>query len=464
LPEEENIMDESEVKTLNEALEAEKAAHEQTRTQLALIEAAYRHFVPTQFIKLMGADSILRAQPGMHAEQSLTILFSDIRNFTTLSESMSPEENFRFLNSYLREMEPVIRNSGGFIDKFIGDAIMALFSGCADDALQAAIRMQHKLEAYNQGRDRARYGALRIGIGLNSGITMLGTVGGEGRMDSTVIGDTVNLAARLETVSKTYGVALLISEHTLYGLADPLLYHIRLIDRIRVKGKIHPQSVHEVFDADPVALREAKRSTLIQFEEAIACYHLREVERAKTLFLKCIEMVPEDSVAVLYLERCERFLATGVHEGTGELDLIPAWRDEYSIGVPEVDAQHKELLRQIHKLSDCFREGRKLDVQEILKFLAGYAVHHFSTEEKLMQKSNYPFTVQHIREHQTFVKYFTKLCQEIELSEPNSTYVTFRIQLLLVDWLINHTTKTDRHLGVYLLNKDVAEPAPGFVA
>lgn len=457
-------MNTSEIEMLRQELETEKAVHEQTRKELELTEAAYRQFVPAQFLKLMGAESILNTLPGLHAEQPLTILFSDIRNFTTLSEGMSPEDNFRFLNNYLGEMGPVIRNAGGFIDKFIGDAIMALFAGSADDALRAAIVMLHKLDYYNAGRNRADYSPLHIGIGLNTGIAMLGTVGSEGRMDSTVIGDTVNLASRLESSSKIYGVPLLISEHTLYGLADPQQYHTRLIDRIRVKGKIHPLSIYEVFDADPAAMLEAKKATLHQFAEAVACYHLRDVERAKMLFQQCATIAPQDSVVALYLGRCERFLKTGEHEGTGELDMIPAWREEYSIGVPEVDAQHQELLINIRKLSDSFREGRKLDVQEILKFLAGYAVHHFNTEEVLMRDSGYPFTAQHVREHQTFVKYFTKLCQEIELSEPNSAYVTFRIQLLLVDWLINHTTKTDKHLGVYLRNKNVASLVPGFVA
>jgi hemerythrin len=457
-------MSTSEIETLRQELVAEKAAHEHTLKELELTEAAYRQFVPVQFMKLMGVESILNTLPGLHAEQPLTILFSDIRNFTTLSEGMSPEDNFRFLNNYLGEMGPVIRNAGGFIDKFIGDAIMALFPGGADDALRAAIVMLHKLDYYNGGRDRAVYEPLHIGIGLNTGISMLGTIGSEGRMDSTVIGDTVNLASRLESSSKIYGVPLLISEHTLYGLDDPQQYHIRLIDRIRVKGKIHPISVHEVFDADPAELLEAKKASHKQFAEAVACYHLRDVARAKILFQQCAAIAPQDTVVALYLERCERFVKTGEHEGTGELDMIPSWRDEYSIGVPEVDAQHQELLINIRKLSDSFREGRKLDVQEILKFLGGYAVHHFNTEEVLMRESNYPFIAQHIREHQTFVKYFTKLCQEIELSEPNSAYVTFRIQLLLVDWLINHTTKTDKHLGVYLRNKNVAGLVPGFVA
>lgn len=450
--------------TLRQALDAEQQAHADTRKALELTEAAYRQFVPVQFIKLMGVKSIFNTLPGLHAEQPLTILFSDIRNFTTLSESMTPDDNFRFLNSYLGEMGPVIRNAGGFIDKFIGDAIMALFPGGADDALRAAIVMLHKLDYYNNGRERAAYYPLHIGIGLNTGITMLGTIGCEGRMESTVIGDTVNLASRLESATKTYGVPLLISEHTLYSLTDPQHYHIRLIDRIRVKGKIHPLSVYEVSDADAAGLREAKTATLPVFAEAVACYHLRHVEQAQLLFRQCAAATPQDTVVSLYLGRCERFMATGVHEGTGELDMIPAWREEYSIGVPEVDEQHQQLLRKMRQLSDSFREGRTLDVQDILKFLAGYAVHHFNTEEVLMQESRYPFAKQHIREHKTFIQYFTRLCQEIELSAPNSAYVTFRIQLLLVDWLINHTTKTDRHLGVYLRNKDIAGLVPGFVA
>lgn len=457
-------MNSAEIETLRLALAAEKQAHAQTRKELALTEAAYRQFVPVQFIKLMGVESILNTLPGLHAEQPLTILFSDIRNFTTLSESMSPEDNFRFLNNYLGEMSPVIRNAGGFIDKFIGDAIMALFPNGADDALRAAIVMLHKLDYYNKGRDRALYEPLHIGIGLNTGITMLGTIGSEERMESTVIGDSVNLAARLESSTKAYGVSLLISEHTLYGLTDPQQYHIRLIDRIRVKGKMHPLSIHEVFDADTPELRAAKKACFQPFAEAVANYHLRDIPRAQTLFQQCAAIAPLDTVVSLYLARCERFLASGEHEGTGELDMIPAWREEFATGIAEVDAQHQELLRNIRKLSDSFRQGHKLDVQEILNFLAEYVIHHFHTEEMLMRNSNYPFTAQHIREHQTFIKYFSKLRQEIELSEANSAYVTFRIQLLLVDWLINHTIKTDRHLGIYLKNKNVMELTPGFVA
>lgn len=112
----------------------------------------------------------------------------------------------------------------------------------------------------------------------------------------------------------------------------------------------------------------------------------------------------------------------------------------------------------MRQLSVSFRKGLTLDVQDILKFLGGYAVHHFNTEETLMRESRYPYAEQHVREHQTYIRYFTKLSREIESSPPDSAYVTFRIQLLLVDWLINHTTKTDRHLGNYLVTGTFRRP------
>lgn len=454
---------ESELQRLRAALEAEKAAHERTRAELAQTEAAYRHFVPAQFMRLMGARSIREARVGQHAEQSLTVLFSDIRDFTTRSESMNQQEAFGFLNSYLNQADPVIEGSGGFIDKFLGDGIMALFPGGADDGLRGGLGLLRALDAYNEAARDSPYGPVRIGVGLNSGITMLGAIGGPERMESTVIGDTVNLASRLETLTRAYGTPLLISEHTMYWLKDPSEYHIRFIDRVRVKGKTHPQSLYEVFDADAADLREAKASLQKTIEEAIACYHLRDVERAHRLFRQCRDSAPGDSVAELYLNRCEEFFATGLHEGTGELDLIPAWRDDFSVGVVAIDDQHKELLSIMRTLAESIQEKRRKDVADTLNFLERYVVDHFEMEEGLMQASGYPFMAQHVHEHRTFRTYFERLRREIESGGLDPTSEKFRVQLLLVDWLINHTTKTDRHLGIFLRDPKVRGPEPGFV-
>ena len=217
------------------------------------IVSAYSRFVPHQFVQLLGKDSVVDIDLGESLEKKMTILFSDMRDFTTLSESMTPRQNFEFINTYLERMEPVITKYHGVIDKYIGDAIMALFPTGPDDALDGAIGMLDTLAAYNKEREAIGHRPIFIGIGLNTGLMMLGTVGGRNRMESTVISDAVNLASRVESMTKSYGTSLLITEHTYCGLKDPSRYGIRFADRVMVKGKTQPQSVYEVFDGDPPA-------------------------------------------------------------------------------------------------------------------------------------------------------------------------------------------------------------------
>jgi class 3 adenylate cyclase len=180
----------------------------------------------------------------------MTILFSDIRNFTTLSEAMTPDENFAFINAYLERMGPVIRDHNGFIDKYIGDAIMALFES-ADDAVRAGIAMLATLEAFNAERGAKGRAPINIGVGINTGTLMMGTIGEKHRMDGTVISDAVNLASRVESLTKTYHVGLLISQHTLQSLSNPKVYDIRPVDDVVVKGKTHPVTIYEVRASAP---------------------------------------------------------------------------------------------------------------------------------------------------------------------------------------------------------------------
>ena len=158
-------------------------------------------FVPHAFLAIVGKPSIVEVELGDNKRRNMTILFSDIRNFTTLSERMTPDENFAFINAYLERMGPVIRDHNGFIDKYIGDAIMALFES-ADDALRAGLGMLETLEAFNAERRAAGQTPIGIGIGINTGILMMGTIGEKHRMDGTVISDAVNLASRIESLTK----------------------------------------------------------------------------------------------------------------------------------------------------------------------------------------------------------------------------------------------------------------------
>lgn len=282
----------------------------QFTSELFQLNQAFSRFVPRQFLQFLNKQSIVDVELGDHVQQEMSVLFADIRDFTTLSESMTPEENFKFINAYLSRMEPAILENQGFIDKYIGDEIMALFSQGADHALKAAISILQRLAEYNQGRAKAGYMPIQVGIGINTGSLMLGTVGGYARMDSTVISDAVNLASRIEGLTKDYRVSLLISHYTFSQLNDANQYAFRIIDRVKVKGKLAAVSVYEVFEADPPRSREAKLATKTAFEEALLLYNLHSFKSASQLFEECLHLNPEDTVAQIYLERCQRMDST----------------------------------------------------------------------------------------------------------------------------------------------------------
>ena len=271
--------------------------------ELEITQATSR-FVPNQFLGFLGCESIVDIKLGDAIELEMSVLFSDIREFTTLSEQMTPEENFKFINSYLSHMEPLIVENRGFIDKYIGDAIMALFSEGADDAVRAGIAMLHALVEYNQERASAGYIPIKIGVGINTGSLMLGIVGGPSRMDGTVISDAVNLASRIESLTKKYGVSLLITDPTFQSLKNPADYAIRKIDRVQVKGKSEMVTVYEVFDADLPEIKAGKLATMQVFSEALFLYDMKNFSGAGLLFTECLQHNPGDIVAQIYLGRC----------------------------------------------------------------------------------------------------------------------------------------------------------------
>jgi hemerythrin len=312
--------------------------------------------------------------------------------------------------------------------------------------------MLRVLDSYNQERNKAGFSRIRIGIGLNTGLLMLGTVGGKNRLQGTVISDAVNLASRIEGMTKDYGVNLLISEHTYHNLKNIKDYHIRFIDRVLVKGKSQPQSVYEVFSADEVPIREAKSKTIKIFEEALASYHLKEVEKAQDLLHKCFDANPEDVPVQFYLDRCERFLDSGVHEGTGEFDRDIVWDENMKVGVNKIDLQHQELFEYTNALMNAIRERKdQNEVEKVISFLNEYVINHFRDEEEIMREYNYPFLSFQKEQHKKFIKYFKGVKGELKEMREGRTYIRFRIQLLVVDWLVNHTYKEDRHFGRFLM-------------
>ncbi|MDP2133975.1 MAG: adenylate/guanylate cyclase domain-containing protein [Sulfuritalea sp.] len=430
---------------------------EALRERLDTTTAAYSRFVPRQFLNLLGIEDIRKVELGQQVERKMTVLFADIRNFTSLSETMSPQENFNFLNSYLIQMEPVITAHGGFIDKYIGDAIMALFPDSPDQALHCSLAMLQQLEAYNDGRQRAGYRPIKIGIGINTGIVILGTVGGAGRMDGTVIGDAVNLAARMERMTKEYRASVLISEYTLYCLDQPELWSIRFLDRTRVRGKQGTQSVYEVFNCDAPSLRHAKTGHRKLFEQALSYYHIDDILSAREQLLAYIAMVPNDTAAHVYLERCE-----APNESLDNLraELPYVWRDEYAIGPAVIDTAHKNLMADMNALARAIGSSALHLTPPLLAQIQLTASRDFLTEQQLMAEDGYPFLQLHTRQHQRFFEFFAELRREIELGEDDRIYLSFRIKRLLVGWLINHILSADRHYGHYRAGKRREQARP----
>ncbi|HBS05322.1 MAG TPA: hypothetical protein DEA96_10170 [Leptospiraceae bacterium] len=264
---------------------------------------AYARFVPTDFLNHLNRTDIRDVRLGDQIESQMSILFTDIRAFTNLSERMSPQENFRFLNSYLKRVVPCITEEGGFVDKYIGDAVMALFAGPPEQALKAAIRIQQEVRNYNQHRQKQGFDPIKVGIGLHYGKLMLGTIGSEDRMESTVISDAVNTASRIERLTRDFGSPILISEQFFRALESPAAYNTRLLDRMQVKGKEAPLRVYEVLDGQPQWILDLHFRTRESFELGVEAALQGRAQDCRRFMQEVLRENPADSVAEMYLQR-----------------------------------------------------------------------------------------------------------------------------------------------------------------
>jgi class 3 adenylate cyclase/CheY-like chemotaxis protein len=285
--------------------------------QLQAAMVSFARFVPQEFLQALNKPDIADVKLGDHVKLVLAILFSDIRSFTALSEKMTPEQNFGFLNSYLRRMDPFIWENNGFIDKYIGDAIMALFPKGSGSALSAAVAMLSYIPLYNSHRASFGYPPIGIGIGIHSGPVMLGVIGDERFMQGTAISDAVNLASRLQDLTREYGVSLIVSRHALFDLEDPNRFDYRLLDTLRLRGKEEAVSVYEVFDGDEARISEAKKKTREEFEKGVHDFHAGRFQEALARFNEMRGEENLDPPVEIYRRRCARAIGLGV---TDEID------------------------------------------------------------------------------------------------------------------------------------------------
>ncbi|MCO4771779.1 MAG: AAA family ATPase [Deltaproteobacteria bacterium] len=306
------------------AISIENADHYRRAEQMA---AAFSRFVPQQFLNYLGRENILEVSLGDAVQRDMTILFSDIRSFTAMSERMSPSENMAFLNQYLQRVGPVMREQRGFIDKYIGDAVMALFPKTPDDAVRAAIAMHKQVAELNQERREEGVQAIGIGVGLHHGTLMLGTIGEAERMDSTVISDAVNTASRLEGLTKAYGAPILISGPTLEMCADKDAFRHRYLGDVRPRGRASVVSLYEIYEPLPAARAAKRDETKNTMEESVRAYNAKDFKDAHRGFIEVLSIDPDDKAAQAFLARAEAVMGTdGVgtttHLATLDINLI----------------------------------------------------------------------------------------------------------------------------------------------
>jgi adenylate cyclase len=245
-------------------------------------------------------------------EQTDTVMYTDVRRFTSIAEALGPRETVSLLNDYFTEMVDAIFKNGGILDKYMGDGIMALFGAPfvgpndADSALAAADEMMGRLAELNARRVASAQVPLDIGIGFSTGVTVVGNIGSVRRMEYTVIGDTVNLASRLEGATKQYGAKVILSEMTVRDLRRPAT--LRELDLIRVKGKDRPVGIYESLGH---RAEEPRLPELLGLHAAgIQAYRARDWTSAHRAFDAALELYPNDGPAAVYCKRCELLRAS----------------------------------------------------------------------------------------------------------------------------------------------------------
>ena len=357
----ENILQLSQMRSQAVSSQFNQQVKEQSKHQIAAawqaneyLSEKFHLFVPEQLLGRIAPKGIESIQLGNVTEEELTILFCDIRGFTAIAESQAARETFEWLNAFFTKMNDCITSHSGFIDKYLGDAIMAVFdkpNSHAMDAIQAAVAMQESLQEFNINRHKYNLEfPVNIGTGINTGIGMIGTLGSDRRMDSTVIGDVVNTASRLENLTKIYGCQIIISKSAIVharefinGISqnsnskESLLlkcdlevetpesiiatsgataakgdlpsnnYYYRWIDRVTPRGKQQAIEIYEIWAASSPD-SEAKQLTQALFDKGIQGWQSEKFVAALGYFQQLIEQNPADTIVSFYINRCQEKL------------------------------------------------------------------------------------------------------------------------------------------------------------
>lgn len=289
------------------------------------------HFVPEQFFKFLRKDSILEVRLGDQHKEDMCILVAQIRFFDTISNQMTPEENFNFINEFLKRMGPVVRQNNGIVDKYYGGGLRALFPAEADDVLQCAVEMRRELEEFNRQLSFAGRKTVDMGIGIHRGSVMLGIIGEERRLEGTAISDNVNIASALKNLSGKLAAEILTTAETLDALDDKKMFPHRSLGLVVIEGLSEVLHLYDVYAGDSPSQRKLKEETKELFEEGIIFYQQGRFFDARTAFVNVLRKNVDDKAAVAYFYLCDKYFKTGAPEN---------WT---STLVPRIDTSYPNL-------------------------------------------------------------------------------------------------------------------------
>lgn len=277
-------------------------------------EASFR-FVPQQIFKSLGKKGILDIHLGDQVQQNMTVMVANLRDFHRFAQLLTPKENFNFMNSFLRRFGPIVRQEDGLVSKYLGAGFLALFPGYAEQALQSAVKIRRELVLYNEGRRRAGYEQVDIGIAIHKGPLMLGIIGEERRWEGNVISDDVNLTAALEKLSADLGSTVLVTKAFFETLREPERFRHRSLGRITPEGHGEAVELIDVYEGDPDTVRQAKDRTKALFERGLLLCQEGRFFDARETFVEVIKHNRLDKAAKLYFYLCDEYYQKGVQAG-----------------------------------------------------------------------------------------------------------------------------------------------------
>jgi len=292
--------------TVLQTLATQIAISLQNSHYLQHMEQLYRsteRFVPKQFLDIINKKNIEEVNLGDSVKRNITILFNDIRSFTTLVEDRPPEDAFAFVNRYWKFMAPIIRKYDGYIDHYQGDAILAIFANKPHDAVLASISIMKALGDFNKIQAKHNDVAISMGIGISTGPAMLGIIGEDERQVSGLISDVANTASRVEGLNKLYGSRILISSETAHDLPKELLVLFRKVDVVCLKGKHLPTEIYEYIEWQD-NIKSSLPDYLNAFTHAFTIYEKGNFKEAQRLFENCLNIYPDDKAVSVLRDRC----------------------------------------------------------------------------------------------------------------------------------------------------------------